>query len=298
MTGFIKGIIMLLPGILLAGCGSIEWFPDTNPVVISTASLSPGTVGTPYTSTAMAATGGAGPYTWSWSGVPQNVNVTMNSSGVFGGVPTTTGTFSVSITAKDSSTSNPRSATKTYTITIVPLSILTTSPMPSAVVLQNYSTTFVASGGVQPYTNWSASRTATCPPPGLTFNKTTGKFSGQPSTAINDCTFDIFVWDSTNSRTSKNFSLTILSSPDITPKSLANGTNGAQYPNTPLNATGGASSYTWSVGSGSFPQGMGIGTSNGVINGTPTETGTFIFTITATGINGIAGAQNYTLTIN
>ncbi len=116
MKALSTALLLLFLSILLPGCGNFEWLPDSNPVIISTTSLPDGTIDTPYTSTAMAATGGTGPYTWTLSGAPPGV--TMSSSGAFGGTPTQAGIFTVSITAKDASTSNPRTASKSYIIRV------------------------------------------------------------------------------------------------------------------------------------------------------------------------------------
>ena len=61
--------------------------------------------------------------------------------------------------------------------------------------------------------------------------------------------------------------------------SLPQGTVGAAYPSTTLQATGGVSPYTWFVDSGSFPNGLTLSTA-GVLSGTPTAAVTFNFDVT------------------
>src|SRR5262245_36881132 len=58
----------------------------------------------------------------------------------------------------------------------------------------------------------------------------------------------------------------------ITTNSLPVGVQGQPYTAT-LAATGGTPPYTWSIVSGTLPAGLSLGTSTGVISGTPTATG-------------------------
>jgi len=64
----------------------------------------------------------------------------------------------------------------------------------------------------------------------------------------------------------------------ITTTSLPAGTVGVAYSAT-LEATGGVPAYTWSVVSGSLPNGLSLGSSTGIISGTPTASGTSYFTV-------------------
>ncbi|MDR1741150.1 MAG: putative Ig domain-containing protein [Synergistaceae bacterium] len=66
--------------------------------------------------------------------------------------------------------------------------------------------------------------------------------------------------------------------PAILTTSLPGGTVGEPY-SAPLSADG-TSPMAWSVSSGSLPPGLGLN-SDGLISGTPTEAGTFSFTVTA-----------------
>lgn len=72
-----------------------------SPLIITTTSLPSATPGVPYVA-AMQGNGGAPPYTWSATGLPQGI--TLNSSGAFSGIPISTagGTFNVIVTEKDS----------------------------------------------------------------------------------------------------------------------------------------------------------------------------------------------------
>jgi hypothetical protein len=52
----------------------------------------------------------------------------------------------------------------------------------------------------------------------------------------------------------------------------------------------------WSVASGALPPGMTI-SSDGLISGTPTEAGTFTFTVQVVMPNGVTGSRRYTVVV-
>ena len=52
-----------------------------------------------------------------------------------------------------------------------------------------------------------------------------------------------------------------------------------------------------SDGTGTLPTGINLDPATGVLSGTPTQTGSFPITVTATDSNGCAGNQAYTLTV-
>ncbi len=63
-----------------------------------------------------------------------------------------------------------------------------------------------------------------------------------------------------------------------------------------LNAYGGTAPYTYATNSGSLPPGLSL-SSSGLLSGTPTTTGQYSFTATATDANGCTGGQTYTLQV-
>ena len=70
------------------------------PLAITTTSLPSGAVSTAYTTTS-AASGGIAPYAWSLAGGTLPPGLTLSSTGVITGTPTTTGTSSFTVRAAD-----------------------------------------------------------------------------------------------------------------------------------------------------------------------------------------------------
>ena len=79
-------------------------------ITVTPASLANGTVGTVY-SASFGATGGAGPYSFTAPGLPAGLALT--SAGALSGTPAAPGTFSFTVTAKDSQNA---SGSKAYTV--------------------------------------------------------------------------------------------------------------------------------------------------------------------------------------
>jgi hypothetical protein len=245
---------------------------------IITTSLSSGNVGSAY-SQQVEATGGTTPYTWSKVSGDLPAGLTLNSSGLISGTPTSIGTSSFTVRVTDSGSPTPATDDQPLSITINPAGTLTisTSSLPAGTQNTSYPTqTLQATGGTQPY-SWS--KASGNLPTGLSLSST-GIISGTP-TASGTFSFTVQVTDATLATATKPLSITINpytpGALTITTTSLPSGTEGGTYSRT-VEATGGTTPYTWSIYSGSLPPGLSIG-STGTISGTATTAGTYDFTV-------------------
>jgi hypothetical protein len=150
-------------------------------LVITTASMSNGVVGTPYTNTAFTFTGGKPPITWTATGLP--AGVVLSTTGVSSGTPTVSGTYGPKVTATDSS-SPALTASATYAVTIAPLPSVVAGTAPAKFqVSVPVSWTFTASNCAATVCKWGSTGTL---PPGLTLtstSNTTAVLAGTPTTA-------------------------------------------------------------------------------------------------------------------
>ncbi len=174
-----------------------------------------------------------------------------------------------------------KGTTQTVTISIVlPATFPTTFTWPNGFNGTPYSATITTTGGVQPVQYTLASGSL---PPGLTLN-TTGTILGTP-TSHGTATFTINVTDNIGKTpnlvvTSPTYTITINPAP---PLAIPTSTLPGGLVNTNYNAAivpagpGGVPPYTWSITSGSLPNGLALNTTSGVISGVPTTAGVFKF---------------------
>ena len=244
------------------------------PLTVTSAANRPrAIVGRPYLDP-LVATGGSAPITWAVTSgtVPPGIGL-ANNSGVLSGQPTSEGRFAFTVRA----TSGTLTSSRMFTIDVVrPLAIVTDPALPRAVVGTAYSRTLAADGGVGGVT-WSLS--AGAPPAGLALDATKGTLSGTPTAAG---TFEFTVLAASDTlRDTRKFTLAISAPVVITSTAALRGAvMGAPYADT-VRATGGNAAFDWRVVSGTLPAGVTLET-NGVLRGTPTTSGAFQFTASAT----------------
>ncbi|MSN27333.1 MAG: DUF1566 domain-containing protein [Geobacter sp.] len=258
---------------------------------ITTPSLPAGTIGVAYSQT-LTATGGKTPNTWAVSSGTLPAGLTLNAtSGVISGTPTTAVTSSVTFKVTDA---NAKTATKALSITInaAPLSI-TTASLADGYLITTYSQTIVATGGKTAYT-WSI--TSGMLPAGLTLSASTGVISGTP-TATGTSSITVQVKEASNTTATKALTIAVYALPVISTTSLPAGSVGAVY-NQTLTATGGKSTLTWSVSSGTLPAGLSLNTTTGNITGSPTAIATSSVTFKVTDANTKNATKALSITIN
>jgi hypothetical protein len=155
----------------------------------------------------------------------------------------------------------------------------------------------VMSGGLAPY-SWSETGAL---PPGLSLSPS-GQLSGTPTSA-GSYPIVVTVTDSSNPPRSATtpVSLAIADSPiliSMAPVPPA-GTANCTYAGFEFAASGGSPGYTWTLTAGHLPAGLTL-SPNGSLSGTPTSTGPYAFTVTATDSAQTpeAKSQPFTITVN
>jgi hypothetical protein len=117
-------------------------------------------------------------------------------------------------------------------------------------------------------------------PPGLSLGQITGVISGTPI-LVGVYNFTVQLTDSTQlTVTSQPLRITVVPGPlrVVTTGDLTRGGVGTSYFVT-LAGAGGLVPYAWSLASGALPAGLSLNQNSGVISGTPTQYGTFSFTV-------------------
>lgn len=150
------------------------------------------------------------------------------------------------------------------------LEILTTSPLPDAVVERDYSVFISVRGGTLPY-SWRGS--AGQLPAGFELTPNTGFLNGTASEA-GEFTFTVEVRDATDpvQTATQEYTLRVAEPLVVTTEELPDATVVVDY-STQLEAGGGTGEVTWSLRFGRLPDGLGLD-ATGLISGVPFSEGT------------------------
>jgi hypothetical protein len=211
--------------------------------------------------------------------------LTINTlTGKVNGTATTAGVSVVTLSATNSTGTD----TQTLTITVAAAGVppIITSAISAAGTVGTPFITYLTGATGLP-TSYSASGL----PLGLSFNSLTGAINGTPTTDG----VSIVTLSATNSTGVSTATLTITIAPAavapvITSPTSASAKIGSPFPTYVIVATGLPTSYSAT----GLPAGLTINPLTGAIKGTPTVSGTFIVTITATNTT---GSSSTTLTI-
>ena len=243
------------------------------------------------------AAGGNIPFTWSASGLPAALSINPATGFISGNNPAA-GNYTVVVTVTDGTSPIPVSATRSYILRVGSISISTT-PLSAWTQGVDYllspSHSLSATGGTGSLT-WLILAGSGTAPPGISLSSA-GIFSGVP-TGSGLYAFTVQATDSSPAPQTAQlpFTITINPSPSILTTSLKTGVIGIPYSQSLL-LTGGSLPIAWSV-TGGLPPGLTFDFTTGVISGTPTNTGTFPFTVTVSDKTGATASKSLSVTIN
>ncbi|MBI3759722.1 MAG: putative Ig domain-containing protein, partial [Deltaproteobacteria bacterium] len=261
-------------------------------ITLGPASLPQGAVGASYNQTLLPTP--AGMYSYSLTSGALPLGLSLNAaSGVISGTPSQSGTSSFTVTALGFGGCTGQ---RSFTLTVACSGSITlpAPPLPNATAGVNYSQSLAAT----PAGSYSYSLVAGNLPSGLTFNSQTGALTGLtmiPGTYSFEIQAQV---SSTGCSVRQAYTLVVVCPAiNVAPASLPAGATGMAYSQM-LSATPATAAYSFTVSNGALPTGLTLNSATGLLSGTPTQSGTFTFTVRATGFGTCTGATQYTLVIS
>ncbi|WP_082677939.1 putative Ig domain-containing protein [Leucobacter chromiiresistens] len=218
--------------------------------------------------------------------LPQGVSLNP-ITGAFSGSPTTAGEYAFTVTATNGVGAD---ATREFS------GVVDQAPVWNAhegLALQtgvDVSTTFTASGTPTP----TYSILAGSLPEGLTLNETTGEITGTP-TAPGSYSVTLGASNGIGDPVPLELTGVVTDAPVWVDRTIGDLRVGAAFTDGVF--AQGTPAATYSVTSGTLPAGLSLNELTGAITGTPTQSGAFAFTITASNGVGEAIAQEFTGTV-
>ncbi len=289
----IKGISY---AVFTAGAGTYQAsYTGTVPVSVKSVSLNPSSVLSGATSTGTVTLSGPAPSGGAAVALSTSdpVSTTLSQSTVTVAQGATTATFTVTANSVASTTTATISASyggnaASAVLTITPLpGVASLTLNPSTLVGGASSTATVTLTQAAPtggaVVNLTSTNTAVATVPAsvtISAGSSAGSFTITTFTVTAQTAVTITAAYGTGNKTA-TLTVNPLVPLVISTQSVPAGTVSIAYSST-LTATGGTTPYSWSVSAGSLPTGLTLGSTTGVISGTPTAAGTFTFTIKAT----------------
>ena len=214
------------------------------------------------------------------------------------GQGTTTVSFNATANNGAQRTGTVQIAGQTITVTQASQSCPTITINPSNIAAatqgQLYNQQLTTVGGTAPY-QFTLIGTL---PNGVTLNPATGLISGTP-TVSGVFQIQVSVHDIGCGEGLRAYNLTVngnCQTITVNPATVPNATVNTAYTQT-FTQAGGVAPVTLTL-VGQLPNGLTYNQGTATLSGTPTQAGSFNFTVTATGASGCQGVRNYTLTVN
>ena len=247
---------------------------DVSTVAINNPSAPNGAVGAAYAQT-MTATGGVSPYTFALSGGALPPGLSLVAGGALSGMPTTAGTYDFAVGVTDSTApgaGGPKTGSKAFRLVVDKgTQTITFAPIADRAL---YSTPLTVSATTSATLPVSFSVAGNCSLSGTTVTPT----------AVGTCTVRATQSGDANWNAAANIDRAfnvIAPTVVISPPTLPNALAGVPYTGNTLSGSGALASYGFALTGGALPPGLQLA-GNGALTGTPTQTGSYNFTVTAT----------------
>lgn len=269
------------------GCGRGWDLPtfelETASVTIVTRSLPEAVVGMRYR--AFIEASGPGPYAWTLrgDGLPAGLAlVSTTNVATIEGVPTTAGTFTVTVQVQGGDGTTDRRDLQLVVGSVGGELRITTTDLPVAIVDITYDTTIEATGGGATRT-WRISAGELPPGMQLVHDGGDATIVGLPLFPVTS-NFEITVSDEAGATDSRAFEIRVIETSgelQILTEFLPDGRVNEAY-EARLQGDGGQFPYSWTVSEGSLPPGTSLavnGSPTTFLTGTPTRPGFYEFTV-------------------
>ena len=248
------------------------------------------------------AAGGVAPLTYSINpSLPAGLSFSPASGQISGTATVANGLTTYTVTVTDNLS---RTASASFNLTVNPNPVV--AVLASATLIGTQNVLFTTASpvlaqvgtGTAPYT-YSITPAL---PSGLTLNTSTGAISGTATIASPSANYTITITDSNQQTANKTFILTINPLPalntTLTTSSIALIRNVSITPVTPVVASGGYGTYSYSI-TPSLPGGLSLSTSTGAISGTSSGASTSTsYTITATDQANQTSSKSFSLSVS
>jgi hypothetical protein len=293
LTALVTGDALVAGGVPFGSCSTTdaEVYKFCPPYTVTPASLPAASAAVAY-SQSLGSSGATGAVSYTITAGSLPTGLTLASDGTLSGTPSVGGTFPFTVKATDA---NGCTSSKNYSFTVnCPAISLSPTTLPFGSGGTFYDQTISSSGGIGAVTY---AVTSGALPAGVTL-ASDGTLSGTPS-VVGNFPFTVTATDTATCKGSQSYSL-FLGCPSFTfsPSSLDNGTEGTPY-TVVISVSGGLGTVKYTVGSGAGtpPPGMTLA-SDGTLSGTPTQSGRYIFIVSARDSSNCMHSALFDLTID